>query len=319
MLKILTFVDIVVAWDPNTTQEFLSMDQIMPPPPYNKLISLLGVHDALSQASYKILTQIQRSTSVEVRRIENEMTMLLSAYKNKLGEAMRSTMEKIRTKSMEDGDDSSSPQGSSDIHKVTRSVMTYIRFLCSNYSSVDAAICGNEYVPHIENIPSLHSMTIEMVSCLQEKLANIAESFSDQALRFLFLLNNSYFIQEFQYFYCFKQPMLPVDFNHQIEDHMERYLQVSWAPLLSCLSNSTSLCLGKNYSPLSKFESEFEKTYTTQKQWKVPDPELRRRLREVITEKIIPDYKEYIEDIKASNPKISPLELEVMLQELFEG
>ncbi|KAG2578354.1 hypothetical protein PVAP13_6NG227800 [Panicum virgatum] len=92
MLKILTFVDIVVAWDPNTTEDFLSMDRVMLPP-YNKLISLLGVCGVLFEASYKILTQISRSTCAEVRRMENEMTILLSAYEDKLGQAIRSTME----------------------------------------------------------------------------------------------------------------------------------------------------------------------------------------------------------------------------------
>jgi hypothetical protein len=65
--------------------------------------------------------------------------------------------------------------------------------------------------------------------------------------------------------------------------------------------------MGKTCSLLSKFESEFQKIYTTQMEWKVPDPRLRRRLRQAITEKIIPGYKKYIEDNKVTNPKISPL------------
>jgi hypothetical protein len=109
------------------------------------------------------------------------------------------------------------------------------------------------------------------------------------------------------------------DLSHKIDGYMKRYLQVSWALLLSCLSNPTPLCLGKNYSPLSKFEPEFQKIYYTQKQCKVPDPVLRGRLRNVITGKIIPAYTEYIEDNKVTNRKFSPQELKAMLQELFEG
>ena len=63
----------------------------------------------------------------------------------------------------------------------------------------------------------------------------------------------------------------------------------------------------------------FRKSTPAKKEWKVPDPELRRRLREVITDKIIPGYTEYIEDNKVTNPKFSPQELKAMLQELFEG
>jgi len=325
LLKILTFVDgvVVVAWDPDRIGEFLSMDPIMLPP-YAKLYNQLAVHDALSEASDKILTMFDSPTSVEAQRIDNDMAILLSAYKSKVGKAIRSTMEKIRVMLAGVGDDSSSslnPQGSSDIHKITRSVMTYIRFLLSNYPSVDAVIRA-KYVPHIEIERPLDSMIMEMVSFLQEKLANISESFPDQGLRFLFLLNNSYHIQQrFHSHYYLPEPivLLADDISHKIKGYMERYLQVSWALLLSCLLNPTSHCLGKNSSSLYKFESEFQKIYTSQKEWKVPDPELRRRLREVITNKIIPGYIEYIEDNKVTHPKISPQELEVMLQELFEG
>ncbi|CAD6335478.1 unnamed protein product [Miscanthus lutarioriparius] len=197
MLKVLTFVDVVVAWDPNMGEELISMDEVMPPP-YNKIITLLGMHDALSEVSYKIAAQFYWASSVEVKRIENEMAILLSAYKSKVGEATMSTMEEIRTRLLEDGNDSSSSLNPQDHQTFTRS-------------------------------------------------------------------------------------------------------------------------LGKNYSPLSKFESEFQKMYTTQKQWKVPDPRLRRRLRKVITNKIIPGYTEYIEDEKVTRPKISPLKMEAMLQEIFEG
>lgn len=70
---------------------------------------------------------------------------------------------------------------------------------------------------------------------------------------------------------------------------------------------------------MPKFEDEFRKTYTTQKLWKVPDPMLRKTLRDAIIVKIIPSYTKYIEDNKISTPKYSPDELKEMLQELFEG
>jgi len=43
------------------------------------------------------------------------------------------------------------------------------------------------------------------------------------------------------------------------------------------------------------------------------------KLRKAITDKIIPDYATYIEDNKVITPDFSPLKLQVMLQELFEG
>ncbi|CAN6162650.1 unnamed protein product [Urochloa humidicola] len=94
---------------------------------------------------------------------------------------------------------------------------------------------------------------------------------------------------------------------------------MSWAPVLSCLYNSTPLCLGRIYSSPAKFESEFQKTYAAQKLWKVPDPKLRRRLRVAITEKVVSNFTKYLEYNNISPSRITPHDLMDMLQELFEG
>ncbi|KAL6603338.1 hypothetical protein ACP70R_043699 [Stipagrostis hirtigluma subsp. patula] len=91
---------------------------------------------------------------------------------------------------------------------------------------------------------------------------------------------------------------------------------------LSCLHDNgpASLCLslGRFYSPLLKFESEFQKTYSAQKLWKVPDPNLRRKLRQAIIEKVTSGLTEHLEDNNITTPGFTPQELEEMLQELFE-
>jgi DNA-binding Lrp family transcriptional regulator len=53
--------------------------------------------------------------------------------------------------------------------------------------------------------------------------------------------------------------------------------------------------------------------------WKVPDPEMRKRLRKAITEKIISGYTKYIEDNNVITLRSTTHNLEEMLQELFEG
>ena len=67
------------------------------------------------------------------------------------------------------------------------------------------------------------------------------------------------------------------------------------------------------------FESELRKTYTTQKQWKVPNTKLKISLRKAITEIIKPAYTKYINDNNITTPRVTPQELEEMLQDLFEG
>ena len=84
--------------------------------------------------------------------------------------------------------------------------------------------------------------------------------------------------------------------------------------------NPTPSCFGKNYTPLPKFESKFQKMYTTQKLWKVPDHRLRNWLRRAIIDKAIPCYTRYLADGYGNTPlKFSPSNLQEMLQELFEG
>jgi hypothetical protein len=142
--------------------------------------------------------------------------------------------------------------------------------------------------------------------------------FIRERLLFLFLLNNSDFIRGSPRKYSSLDIHVAALFQ-KVEGYIESYLLVSWAPVLSCWFNPTPLCFGIHCSPLPKFESEFQKTYTTQKLWKVPDPELRKMLREAIIEKIIPVYTKYIEDNNVTTPKFTPQELQEMLQELFEG
>jgi hypothetical protein len=106
-------------------------------------------------------------------------------------------------------------------------------------------------------------------------------------------------------------------------------LKTIWRAICKCLGDpcchACSLLLRlvasekKNYSPLHKFESEFQKTYSAQKLWKVPDPELRKTLRRAITKKINSGYTKYIEDNNVTTLKFTPQNLEEMLQELFEG
>ncbi|CAO2206137.1 unnamed protein product [Urochloa humidicola] len=160
-----------------------------------------------------------------------------------------------------------------------------------------------------------------MVSSLQENIARVSQSFPDQSqsLRFLFLLNNTHFMC--QQLHCpngygleFYVPALA----RKIDEHIQRYLQVSWIPVVSGLHDPMPLCLGR-YSPLAKFKSEFQKTYTAQKLWKVPDPELRRRLRKAIIETVIPAFTKYLADNKITTPRVTQQELEDMLQNLFEG
>ena len=75
-----------------------------------------------------------------------------------------------------------------------------------------------------------------------------------------------------------------------------------------------------SHSPMRQFEFEFQKVHTTQRLWKVPDPELRARLRKAIAKKITSGYAKFLEDNRATTtPRVTPQELDEMVQEIFEG
>jgi hypothetical protein len=331
MSKMLSFVDFAIR------QVDVCINGL-PPAPYKKLHTLLAVYKALSDAPDKFGWSFYYS-SEGVGRILQEMEKVLSAKWEEVGEAIWSTIEPIRTRVLESidieyGDNSSSspmPQASSDIHKATLSPMEYISFMCSNYSSmcqiVSKAVRFGKYEPPIRQQNPLDSMIMDMMSCLQKKkLVKMSESFPDQGLGFLFLLNNIEFIRQsimdshFWYWLLYHEEGEAL--SEKVESYMENYLQACWEPMLSYLLSPTPtpLCFGINhYSPLLKFESEFKKTYATQKLWKVPDPKLRKRLRTTIAKKIVPRYTEYIEENDITTPGVAPRDLEKMLQELFEG
>ncbi|CAL5040775.1 unnamed protein product [Urochloa decumbens] len=314
MLKMLAFFDIVV----------LTGNRVFAPAPYGKIHILLSVRGAMFDALLRIGQPSPSSwePSAEYKRIHGEIVDVLSAKRGKAGEAIWSEMEVVRTQimeSLEDGRDSSSgtqsPQGSSDIHKASPSLLSYIKFLqANNYWTLLEQVVS-KYVPPIGNLSPLKSMIIGMASYLEQKLANKSEAFPDQSLRFLFLLNNLHFIRN-QYYIS---ESYKAALTGKVEGYMNSYMQVSWAPVLACLFNPTPGCFGKNSSPLPKFESEFRKTYITQKLWKVPDPMLRKRLRKAIASKIISGYTKYIDDNNVTSTSLTPQELEDMLQELFEG
>ncbi|TVU12523.1 hypothetical protein EJB05_46174, partial [Eragrostis curvula] len=252
---------------------------------YEKLDALLHVHDAVSNAVAD-LSCYALAGSTEFDRILSEMVSLLLQKEGETGEAIWRIMEEFWTRILQyvEGDNVfwRHPQGSSSIHYVILSLTSYIRLLYAHHRLVDqivseAASLGN-YVTRIANNDPFATLTMEMTLLIQEKLAQKSLLFPTQSFRFLFLVNNSYFIWK--------------------ELHELRVFK----------SN-----------PLCKFESEFMRTYTTQKLWKVPDPTLRARLRNAIVERVAADYRKYLEVNSVSTPRITPQELEEMLQDLFEG
>ncbi|XP_066378484.1 exocyst complex component EXO70E2-like [Miscanthus floridulus] len=332
LLKMFTFVDAIVALDPlnvdgasATSQQHVPSSSVMGAS--EKVRALLDVRHALSAASEQIMVALCSSPYVLVTRVV-DIEGLLSAQLGKLDQAVRDTFDHIRTAvvtpSLDDDKDSSATQttllqSSPAIHKVTRSVTNYINIVLST-----EALLTVNYARHQGDTSSLTTLTMEVVGSLEEELARVSQSFPDQSLRFIFLINNSYLIRQLldtswpPHLHDLTYLRFLNSLTNRIDRYIQSYLQVSWAPVLECLHNPTFRCFTRD-SPLPKFKSKFQSTYAAQKLWKVPDPELRKRLREAIIEKVVSGFTEYLEDNNRIIPGVSPQEVEEMLQELFEG
>ncbi|KAL6873948.1 hypothetical protein ACP4OV_014030 [Aristida adscensionis] len=248
-----------------------------------------------------------------------------------LDDAIWDTIDDIRTgiiSSKQERDSSTEPVQERSPHTddvTPRYVLKCIRMLTDRRTPlcriIGRACEVGRYVPRYDKNYPFTSLIVDMVSCLEEKLAEESRSFPDPSLRFLFLLNNTYFIwqqlDDASFFHHF--PL--TDLARKIDDYIQKYLQVSWEPVVSCLHNPTpQLCLSLGRSsPVVKFESEFQKTYNAQKLWKVPDPRLRTKLRGATIKKVTSGYTKYLEDNSITAASVTPQELKEMLYELFEG
>ncbi|CAL5003343.1 unnamed protein product [Urochloa decumbens] len=304
-------------------------------PAEEKLQAVIGVRHALFEASLHIhmwylCPSFQGSTGI----LDQTMSSLLSEKMAKLDEAIWDT---LRTSIMSltgnhNEADSMDPQileTSSDIHKATRSTVNCIKVICPDnggllHRIVSKAASVGKFVPQDNRInhpfisDPFDMLIMEITSCVQENLVRVSQSFPDQSLRFLFLLNNTHFLWQQLHHPSYGLDLFLPELTRKIDDHIQRYLQMSWIPVVSGLHDPTPLCFGR-FSSLAKFEAEFQKTYTAQKLWKVADPELRKRLRKAIIGTVIPTYTKYLEDKKITAPRVTQQELEDMLQDLFEG
>lgn len=197
-------------------------------------------------------------------------------------------------------------QGGGEVHRNTRWIVDCI-------VSLDEAHLGGSL------------SDIYMVHYLKHLLLRKSKLCSDLSLRYLFLLNNLYFVAE-KMKQC--KPKYAWKFELGCENYKDRYLNVSWEHVVSCIPKPhvpgpLHYCW-INTSSLVKFESAFHKTYQVQKFWKVPDPWLRDFLRIEITERVVSSYFDFLtehpelaEHVRRTNN--TPDVLKEMLGQLFEG
>ena len=136
---------------------------------------------------------------------------------------------------------------SGKIHKATRLIVDYAR-LFWGYEGLLRHILLSKWDPHSDDRCSQLPITMiqQMLINLEDQLEKNSESFSDPSLRYLFLLNNSYFVRE-----EFLEPsnyvyILPSGTTLKFMQYQENYMLASWEPVLYFLQDKMPLWFPKS-------------------------------------------------------------------------
>ncbi|VAH53838.1 unnamed protein product [Triticum turgidum subsp. durum] len=294
-------------------------------------LAVLDMYICVSSASRDVL--MVHVISSEAQSILGEIANSFDREGNRLIESIFGTVMQMHQTLMKDDE-----EWAVHILRGGGEVQMNIRFLVSYILLLRKAKASTENCAPSHNTEKLCDLIQDTTDYLKDLLLNKSELCSDPSLRYMFLLNNSYFIAQML------EPSAPLNLElhfgrhrelkltPECEKHMDSYLDASWGHVLCYIPRSKFPGLLQRWmrnntsarAPLGQFKSAFYKTYRAQKFWKVPDPQLRDALRKTIAERVVSGYRVYLKEHPeleeyACHGDSSPDELEEMLAQLFEG
>ncbi|KAJ4786527.1 Exocyst subunit exo70 family protein A1 [Rhynchospora pubera] len=231
------------------------------------------------------------------------------------------------------------------VHPLTSYVINYVKFLF-DYQSTLKQLFQEFGTSGDESNSQLATVTMRIMQALQTNLDAKSKQYKDQALTYLFLMNNiHYMVRSVRRSEA--KDLLGDDWiqRHRriVQQNANQYRRVAWAKVLQCISaqgltSSGGTGVGESGSGgasralikdrFRSFNIQIEELYQRQCQWTVPDPELRESLRLAVAEILLPAYRSFIKRFgplveNSKNPqkyiKYTPEDLEKMLGEFFEG
>ncbi|KAJ4804647.1 Exocyst subunit exo70 family protein A1 [Rhynchospora pubera] len=231
------------------------------------------------------------------------------------------------------------------VHPLTSYVINYVKFLF-DYQSTLKQLFQEFGTSGDEANSQLATVTMRIMQALQTNLDAKSKQYKDQALTYLFLMNNiHYMVRSVRRSEA--KDLLGDDWiqRHRriVQQNANQYRRVAWAKVLQCISaqgltSSGGTGVGESGSGgasralikdrFRSFNIQIEELYQRQCQWTVPDPELRESLRLAVAEILLPAYRSFIKRFgplveNSKNPqkyiKYTPEDLEKMLGEFFEG
>ncbi|XP_020154716.1 exocyst complex component EXO70A1 isoform X1 [Aegilops tauschii subsp. strangulata] len=229
-----------------------------------------------------------------------------------------------------------------DILPLTRHVMGFVEQLTECSDTVNLIL-----LPILEEEEEGAEITKSPWECyvrillarLQLKFEENAESYKDERLRYIFLMNNAMHV--LKGLGSSDLSMSMGNDNHQqlvvrVEQYGTAYLRASWTGALSHLSDHAVSDYDVLFRPgflchwmrkgIKNFNSAFGEITRVQTTWKVPDPQLRQHLRLIILQQVLTAYRTYLErygcylgNNESEYVKYTPDEIENDVLDLFEG
>nr|XP_043618226.1 exocyst complex component EXO70B1 [Erigeron canadensis] len=265
---------------------------------------------------------------------------------NGLGEAAIGTF--VEFENDVKGENSRRALQGGEIHPVTRYVMNYLKLLVDYSDSLNTLLpnsqdhrdLSSKELDDIDSGDTMSPISCRLLSLITSLEANLEEKsrlYDDNALRYIFLMNNILYIV---------QKVKDSELRNLLGDRWIRkhrgqirqwhtsYLRSAWGKALMCLKDDG---IGVGSSSASKlvlkdrfknFNACFEEIYRVQSLWRVPDGQLREELRISISEKVLPAYRAFVGRFGSQLDsgrhagryvKYTPDDLENYLSDLFEG
>ncbi|KAF8648608.1 hypothetical protein HU200_064652 [Digitaria exilis] len=221
---------------------------------------------------------------------------------------------------------------------ITQFLMKYFKVLVNHIENLDLILCQGQ-ADDLLDIEGLN-LTGRLVSGIIRDLDSVVQessSYVPERLKFLFLMNNTYFVLrqvEESDVRLMVGPKWIQKRHYSMNQYLRHYLSSSWKQVIHPLETATVSPPQKrprnNFlkifyptsSPLRSFESAVNKACKSQMHWKVCSPVLRFQLRSRVLEYVLQAYRSYCDSLEESvRGDLEDLEpnLRSKIGELFEG
>ncbi|KAF8089568.1 hypothetical protein N665_0502s0032 [Sinapis alba] len=232
-------------------------------------------------------------------------------------------------------DESSRAFPGGGIHHLCRYVMNYLKLLPEYKEALNTLLeniqvddsipekTGQDILPSTFSPMARHLRSI--VATLESTLERKAQLYSDESLKYIFLMNNCHYTvqkvktSELRHFFGDEWIRKHIaSYQHNVTD----YERTTWSSVLSLLKDNSKDSVATLRERCRLFCAAFDDVYKNQTRWSVPDPELRDDLHISTSVKVVQSYRGFLGRnaalIGEKHIRYTCEDIESLLLDLFE-